>query len=246
MTSEETIKLDNFKAHYGVILNNIRIANDSLSSILIQEDAAKGRIGSLLKSEREATTRLVALTQREAEINANLVSRENSLNLRDENLKKEEGSLLARQTEFAQELIDKPKELEVELQRIKDLILIEQKSLDNVKELIKAEDDRLAKLVLDVKTITKELTDARLALSAIINELDSFTSNANTTKINLNAEIKTLTEERDALLKSLATPVKILEDREAAVALRERDVQVWVRRIAKKIKLLWPDSKIEI
>lgn len=245
MTVEEKQKLDNFKAHYGVILNNIRIANDELSSKLKELEAIKNNIANLRTSEQALHVSISVLNSKAEEKTKELDARENSLAAESERLKRDEGSLLAEKQAFAIEQDDKKKVLEAELLALRGSIIDANKKLEEMQGEVELSTLRLQSLSNEIKNLESFSASVRNEIQNLTKELEMVERQANAKKIELVNEISALEEKKRIVIKSTADAHAILDDREKQIQERERGVDVWARRINRKIKLLYPGQDLK-
>lgn len=240
MTAEETIKLDNFKAHYGVILNNINQANDTLSSLLKKQEKLNEDIESLLASESVIAERLLSLKEEAERTEDEMKSREDSIIRGAEKLESERGSLLAEKQNFLIECEEKRKRLDDELSVIVIEIKEKAKALDIANTEIEKLNLTISNLSSSIKRHNDELDRISVRVTSETDKFNQMVSEFELRKTLIGQEIQSLIKQRQALEKELETPRAILDEREKDINRRERDIEVWTRRIQRKFKQAYP------
>ncbi len=242
LTTEQTIKAENWKAQHNSLLSNIKVANEELESILAkQSDIQKKRKESLVK-----------LHEKKLEIKKIIEDKKNiiySLNLKISDLNKEVPKIQKKidsKNKSLKKTNVKEKKLEVRLASIKQQInnqidILSDYEVDSYSAQEQLDD--LESRIETGKRIEKKLDKSisELIQNRHNNEKKFKEEYSSQTKIlkDIKQEIK---EEKD----KIKSPRALLKMEERGLAKKERNLNTLIRRFKEYHNRYFPDRELNI
>lgn len=243
MTHEEEVKIQNYKEHFNSIQGNISIANHRLESILKEEKDAALRLDSIKKELASVTDRLASIYDGAERIKAQQVAREANIQklLKDLDWERAEFTIWA---DTEHQILDDAHAMQ-EIRRIS----------------VQQEIDRLEGKRAKLETHINELNNLRDSLEKgyekshkeSTRELAQIENQIHEKQEYFTKEIARLKKIKDILelqtqniLAANIERAQVIEEREKAVAQRERDADIIAARWQKWHRELFPEGKLKI
>ena len=243
---ELNVKTENLKAHYLVLMENVRIANNELTEKLKQKN--------ILQIELDKTSKAIESAQNELSALLNTTKR-NKLALQElsERLEKKERYLNNIEVVTMNKLSKINREIELKQSTINEKISEKENKINKLESYLndlslRIEDsqkklDRANKEIAAGLDIKKELEKDIYTLSGKQDNLEkSFNREYTENKEVLKHLEDTILEKKE----SIESPLEFLKKRELEVEKRERNLKTLIRRFKVYYDKYFPDRELKI
>lgn len=239
---DDTIKLDNFKAHYEIILGNIQIANSELDTIHKSIDSGKIELEGVVAACAIAHTELNDLKTKRDSVNEDIHDRLSLITERELNIVKEENdasevivNLKKVRDELTSEISGKQRELDSlnqsiselssKLSRMQEIADTLSNKVDSLQNLVVSLDGNIAEL----RTVHRNIIDEHEAvLAGLISSIEDTSANK------IAEEAKMFTSEA------------YYKKKDEDYARREGDIVRIVRRLQRYADQIMPGLVVKI
>lgn len=250
MTHEESVKLDNYKAHYRTILSNINISNKSLEEVLSKETEATKGLMIVEAGIESANTELDTITKEAVEITSRLDKRESLLKQKERELGKRDEETKKIQEELTETLntVKTAKQLKIDAYM---------RSLERKVEDLEIE-HTVSKGALEIresvsKKLDKQIENLREEMRRAAENYSEITKVRDTSLLNLTKEIESAVARLRALrIKLLEESEKVgsadqmLVERGKDLTRKERDFLILTLRWKKFFKEHFPNQELKL
>ena len=246
LTYLEQLDLQNNKEHLQIVLDNLRIANGELSSVLVELKIAKSILESL-KTERGDV--ISDIESRKKVIN----EKENVLIEKEISLNKQELDLNDKRSDIALEL----EKLQAKMQTVLNDISFELSNHNKIIEDKKKEIAELDNNILSLKEKNNEQKDTANKISEDIKKLENERDRINSeieeksktserTRISLEAELEDTRRRVDIELERVSVPMEQLKLQESVVDRKLKNLEIIKKRLTKQFRVQNPDAGLPI
>lgn len=243
LTRIEQNQINDFKAQYESLLNNIKVANSELGIVILERDKAELDYKEILE-EYNSIKEKIELKEKET---ASF-------------LEKETKSLRSAQVEFNEEkqkfFIYKDKTI-ADIEELRDNTIKKVESQDLVigenKKEIQNLSEKITLLNVDVENLTSnksklllENKSAEETLADYISKLNSIISEYEKTKPSLLSELEDLSGKVELEKSKIEMPMATLVEETQKLDKRKRNFDILLERFKKQYKIMYPNQEIKI
>ena len=243
---EAELKINNYKAHLAVLLDNVNSANKGLEKVLKEKDKT-------IKELAEQTKELSSLHEENYRLSQSMQMTNENCKKREESLSNKERALevLVAKTEL--ELSKKSEAVKKELlileQTIKNYteILSEKSKTNEALEIVGRETKKVNETLIIVnRDFHVELKNLTKQLSEKDRELETKEMSGKKTLEKLNKDILSAQEEHRKESAKIAKADEYIKKKDEEFARRERDIQTITKRLKSLYQEVMPGIALKI
>lgn len=246
MEHHEKVKLDNFKAHYSVIVSELSIVNSQLGDALRKKEEAETRLAEILVQISDTLKAHEGIVSQDKDIKASQKSRTDALDERERKLSADRQVFESYKDSENRKIEDSRVSVETEIssgkEELKSLsydISVSQSELSSVKASVDALSSEKAQLTKKVSTLRQSKQDS-------VKEKEDKERTLDSSITKKEKELKEMESKLTDDRKKIGGPLKLLADRELACAKREHDFAIMYQRLNKVFEKMYPGQKLII
>lgn len=240
--TDEKIRLDNFRAQYNSILSSIKEVNIELESLIQKKSQILEDLKNISSELEERRAGINTIIKREFKIK----ERELYLEIIQEDIDKQNILLSNKKALVEKELRAERHQLNSERATIKkdvDNLLIQKQEIKEVIAVLEKQYKLLSANIRETIASRNDLVDQIIAAKKRILELaQEYKRETEKGVCELNEVRRQVEEERN----KVRSPVENLKKRELIIRRKERDLEVYIGRMRKKYKELYPNLEFRI
>lgn len=246
LKQHEKVSLNNYQAHLEVILGNVESANKQLTAVLKNRDTALADYADAKRAYDNAVRGL-------ADIQKESAAEQNKISAKRIDLAKAQENIKTERSDHDAHILSTSAKQTKELNKHNDRVAAAQNKLAELDILVGDRSKELSELLdkvtdaaATVAKLNKEETLTRERIATLESDEAEAQKNHKLAVDAREKELSDLDAKIEASKKAVETPHRLLDEREAAVSVREEDARIVAVRLQAQHKEIHPDQELNI